>query len=354
MLDASKVNVIPPVERNATMNPNFAFNRRRALKTIFCSSAALALQLRDRNAFAQVADDATHLLAIGDFGTTGEYQRKVAAAMRSFVAEHKISPEAMMMLGDNFYGEVKDGFSIDSERWRTVIEDMYPASDFPGNFWAILGNHDYHDNIDGEMVQLAYAKRGNTRFKMPAKWYRFEVGNPQPLVSIFAIDTNFREISGRKPRPGATSLGYLSKEETAEQLKWLDEELSKPRAPFTIVIGHHPLYSNGSHGDSGTLIKQLGPLLERHQVHMYLCGHDHDLQHLELESRFTSFVISGGGGARTRRLKNDRVVPFANDVYGFTHLQVKADALTITHHGDDGVALHRFIKYPDGVVQSKA
>jgi hypothetical protein len=336
------------------MNPNFALNRRRALKTIFCSSAALALQLRDRNAFAQVVDDATHLLAIGDFGTTGEYQRKVAGAMTSFLAEQKISPEAMLMLGDNFYGEVKGGFSIDSERWRTMIEEMYPKSAFDCDFWAILGNHDYHDNMGGEEVQLAYANRGNTRFKMPAKWYRFEVGSPQPLVSVFALDTNFPEVSGRKQKPGATSLGYLSKEDTAAQLEWLDAELSKPRAPFTIVMGHHPLYSNGSHGDIGTLIKRVGPLLERHNVHMYLCGHDHDLQHLELESRFTSFVISGGGGARTRRLKNDRVVPYANDVYGFTHLQVEADALTVTHHGDDGVALHRFIKYPDGSVKSKA
>jgi tartrate-resistant acid phosphatase type 5 len=330
----------------------FVIDRRRALKTLFCSSAALALHVSTQKATAQAIEDtasgATHLLAIGDFGTTGEYQRKVAAAMQRYIADNKLVPDSLLLLGDNFYGPVKDGFTVESARWQTMIEEMYPEKAFPGKFHAILGNHDYHDNDSGEVVQLAYAKTGKSRFSMPAKWYRFEVGSEQPLATVIAIDTNLKEVSGRKPKDGQKSFGSLTKEEAKEQWAWLESELAKPRAPFTIVMGHHPLYSNGSHGDTKTLVKQLGPLLEKHKVHAYLCGHDHDLQHLELEDCFTSFVISGGGGARTRKLKSDRQVPFANDVYGFTHIQLEDSVMTISHHGIEQNRWHRFKKYPDG------
>jgi tartrate-resistant acid phosphatase type 5 len=341
-------------DRADQANQPSRIDRRRALKTLFCSSAALALHV-GAGGYAAAAEEkppsgATHLLAIGDFGTTGEYQKKVASAMQRYVADAKFTPESLLLLGDNFYGAVKEGFTVESPRWRTMIEEMYPPQSFPGKFHAVFGNHDYHDNDGGEAVQLAYAKLGKSRFTMPAKWYRFEVGKEQPLATVLAIDTNLKEISGRKPKDGQKSYGSLTKEEAKEQWKWLEDELTKPRAPFTIVMGHHPVYSNGAHGDTKTLVKQLGPLLEKHKVHAYFCGHDHDLQHLELENRFTSFVLSGGGGARTRKLKNDRHVPFANDVYGFTHIQIEESVMTISHHGIEQNVWHRFKKYPDGTM----
>lgn len=102
---------------------------------------------------------------------------------------------------------------------------------------------------------------------------------------------------------------------------------------------------------AGDLVKAWGPLFEEHCVHAYLCGHDHDLQHLELEGLRTSFVISGGGGARTRKMRTtDRMMPFGQDVYGFTHIQVLPDRLVFAHHGIQGELLHRFEKQADGRV----
>jgi hypothetical protein len=325
-------------------------SRRRALKTLFCSSAALALNLRNTTA-AEVAPQARHWLSIGDFGTTGEFQVKVAAAMRGFVERSAIQPEGLLLLGDNFYSRDKDGFTVESPRWKKWFEDVYPASHFPNRCYSILGNHDYHDNPGGEQVQLAYAKRNGTRWTMPAKWYRFEIGEPQHLVTVLALDSNLPSVSGGKDKKTGEPRASLTKSEVDQQQAWFRAELAKPRAPFTIVLGHHPLYSNGSHGDTPALIEQWGDLLEQHRVHMYLCGHDHDLQHLELDGKFTSFVLSGGGGARTRELKGTHQVPFARDVYGFSHLQVLPDRLTVAHHGLDGSQLHRFTKRVDGGVE---
>ncbi len=327
-------------------------NRRRALKTLFCSSSWLALNLKTDGLWAKdeaSSKDGLHILMVGDFGTTGEDQRKVAAAMRKFAKDREKTPDCLFLLGDNFYSKAKDGFSLTSERWRTTFEEVYPEIDFPGSCHAILGNHDYHDNPGGEKVQLAYSKRPGTRWSMPSKWYRFDLGpSSEPLATIIALDTNLPSVSGGKDKKTGKDRGSLSKDEAEEQLAWFMEELEKPRAPFTIVMGHHPLYSNGSHGDTDELIEQWGELLQTNKVHAYLCGHDHDLQHLELDGLFTSFILSGGGGASTRKLDPAREVPYGRDVHGFTHLQVLKDKLIFSHHGTDGGLLHRFTKHPDG------
>ena len=83
-------------------------------------------------------------------------------------------------------------------------------------------------------------------------------------------------------------------------------------------------------------------------VRAFLAGHDHDLQHLELEGRFTTHLLSGGGGARTRKMEVRHKVPFGQDVHGFTHLQITAQALTFTHYSADGAALHTVTKLQDG------
>jgi tartrate-resistant acid phosphatase type 5 len=342
------------------MNP---MNRRRALKTLFCSSAALSLNLRQQVVGA-VAEDGIHLLAIGDFGTGGKEQINVAQAMEKFVADQKIKPAGLWFIGDNVYGptyeeateEKKDkdrkkSFTVKSKRWKEQIEDMYPASIFPGPQWAVLGNHDYHDNPGGEKVQLAYGRENGVRWHMPEKWYRVDLGGAKPLVTFLAVDTNFPSISGGRNRKTGLPKTHMSESEVEQQHEWLKAQLAGPRAPFTVVVGHHPLYSNGVHKDSETLIEKWGGLFQKHQVHAYLCGHDHDLQHLELEGLFTSFILSGGGGARIRKLANEkRKMPYGKDLNGFTHLQIQPDALTFTHHGIDGGVLHRFVKKQDGTV----
>ncbi len=288
---------------------------------------------------------------IGDFGTGGADQIKVAGAMQKFVADSGVKPEGLLLIGDNFYGGVKDGggFQVDSPRWQKDIEAMYPASVFPGPMWSVLGNHDYHDNAGGEKVQLAYAAQPGVRWKMPAKWYRFDLGPVvKPLVTFICLDTNFPAISGGPDKKTKKPRNSLTAAEEKEQLAWLEAELQKPRARFTIVIGHHPLYSNGDHGDTKQLIAQWEPLFQKHQVHAYLCGHDHDLQHLEMKGLFTTHLLSGGGGARTRKLEGTHDVPFGKDVHGFTHLQIMPEALTFTHHSADGGALHTVTKLPDG------
>jgi hypothetical protein len=245
-----------------------------------------------------------------------------------------------LLLGDNFYSKMEGG--VKSPRWNTGFEEMYPASSFPGPCWAVLGNHDYHDNKGGEQTQLAYAKETpGTRWTMPHKWYRVDLPRENPAITLLCLDSNLPAVSGVKT-PIGNLRPSLTSEEEQEQVEWLKTQLAGPRGPFTVAVGHHPLYSNGSHGDTKSLVKAWGGIFQEQGVHMYLCGHDHDLQHLELAGLKTSCGVSGGGGARVRELKSYRKTPYGKNVYGFSHLSISRERLLLRHIDANGTQVHAF------------
>lgn len=330
------------------MHPTPLLTRRRLLKTLFCSSAGLALNLRPQTLAGASGDD-LHLLMLGDYGSKQPSQAAVAQGMRAYVERLHLKPEMLMLLGDNFYGKMEGG--LKSSRWDTGFESMYPAHVFPGKCPVVLGNHDYHDNAGGELVQLAYAKRGGTRWTLPAKWYREDLGD---WATLLFLDTNLKSVSGgSKNKDGkVVKKNCLTQEEETAQWTWLSKQLESPRGIFTIVVGHHPIYSNGSHGDSKELVEKLSPRLQDAGVHLYVCGHDHDLQHLELDVVRTSYVLSGGGGARVRELKTkERKMPFGTPVYGFSHLQINSQRLLLRHVDANGKQIHAFEKSPNHVMK---
>ena len=327
-------------------------NRRHFVRRAFHFSAAAALARGAGFSAAAVAassPDAHHLLAIGDFGSGNEKQRAVAAGMKRYVDDMRRKPGGLLLLGDNFYAKMEGG--VNSARWQTGFEQMYPATHFPGPCWAILGNHDYLDNTGGEQTQLAYAAaHPGPRWTMPAKWYRFDFPAQNPVVTFLCLDTDLRATIGDDVLDDGRIRNSLTAAEEAAQLEWLGKELHKPRAAHTIVLGHHPLYCDGKHKDKKPLIAYLDGLLREHRVPLYLCGHDHDLQHIELEDHPTSFVISGAGGARLYDVRDKRRGPFAQSVHGFTHLEIDERQLTIRHLDANRRLLHAFTKSAQGRV----
>ena len=318
-------------------------NRRRVLKTLFCSSVFMELNVAGR-AFAQDAPAAgsLDLLALGDFGSGDERQKSVARAMARYAAGLGKKPDGLLFLGDNFYGAMPGG--VKSPRWQSGFSAMYPARDFPGPCWAIFGNHDYHDTPGNEQAQLGYAGSLNrkTRWTCPAKYYRVDLPAVNPQVTLLMIDTNWETIN--RAVHGDKRPCWMKAEEQQAQMKWLEEQLASKRAPFTVVAGHHPVFSDASHGDTTELVRDLAPLLEKHGVHVYLCGHDHDLQHMEFEGHRTSFVLSGGGGARIYKSAETRKGSTVLDTNGFTHLSLVGEALTIRHIDPNGKVVHAFTK----------
>jgi hypothetical protein len=260
--------------------------------------------------------------------------------MRGYVQANQIKLGGMAFLGDNFYGSFPGG--VKCERWKTQYEDMYPADVFPGPHWAILGNHDYEDGPDIAAAALAYKRENpSTRWTIPSKWYSFDFPEGGPLAKIIALDSDY-----------SNTRISLSPEEKAAQERWLQEELEKPRTvPFLIILGHHPLHSPGPTGENAALIAVWEPLFTKHKAHLYFCGHDHDMMHLELEGKPTSHVVSGGGGASLSLINKPDYGPYSQRVFGFTHLQINQDLAIVRHIDPDQQEIHSFSKTPDGKVK---
>ena len=298
---------------------------------------------------------AAELLVLGDWGYDDQTaQARVAAGICAYARQHFLRPQALLMLGDNWYGELAGG--AHSTRWQTQFEQMYPASDFPCPAYAVLGNHDYQrwpeSKVDAELEYARSGRNGSaaTRWTMPARWYRFEFPAGNSWVTFLALDSNM-------PRPDGKEKGgrdfTLTAEQQAEQLAWLETELKRPRTtPFLAVIAHHPVFSDGPHGDHPVLIRDWDPLFRKYHVDLYMAGHDHDLQHLEFEGHPTSHFLSGSAGADLYSLKIEpsQRGPYAQKVYGFSHISVTAKQMTLRHLDQNGRTLHAFTKTPEGKI----
>jgi tartrate-resistant acid phosphatase type 5 len=332
-----------PISRRGFLHQSFAFS----------ALAALSSDL----AFAHVPSSgpgAHEVLMIGDWGyEDAAAQTHVAAGMTAYARKNSIHPDAFFLLGDNWYGPLDGG--VNSSRWHTNFEAMYPQDVYNCPAYAVLGNHDYQRFPESKVEsELAYARTPGTRWTMPARWYTFEFPRKNPLITFLALDSNMPH--GKPPSSASDKPSRdftLTPDEKDQQLAWLTDELSRPRAtPYLAVIAHHPVYSNGPHGDHATLIADWDPLFRKHNVTLYLAGHDHDLQHLEFENHPTSFFLSGGGGADLYDFKTDPTHrgPYGQKVYGFSHLSVAPDQLTLRHLDSDGRILHAFTKTPSGKI----
>ncbi|MCY7350353.1 MAG: tartrate-resistant acid phosphatase type 5 family protein [Cytophagaceae bacterium] len=287
---------------------------------VFLSSC----QRKDVNS---VSDSTLRFQIIGDWGTDSPEQRAVATRLNA-QAEADGS-QFTLSVGDHFY---PNGVSSATDsRWQSSFLDVYAGYVTRRDWFAILGNHDYYGNAQ---AQIDYAARSSI-WRMPARYYSFTKALDDREVLFVCLDTNpfAAEFAGGKS-PDVT------KQDGPRQLRWADSVLTASRATWKIVLGHHPIYSAGFHGDTPDLKRLLLPILKKHKVTAYLCGHEHDLQHIEQEG--IHFVVSGAGG-QTRLGGDNRPVAFQEkQKAGYAFMTLSTDTLRCKFYDAGGNVLHRF------------
>lgn len=248
------------------------------------------------------------VLAFGDFGTGSADQERVARGMAKQAPYH-----LGITLGDNFY---RRGLNSPTHpRWQSRWENLYSLLNI--RIYATLGNHDYLDDAspDAEMERSSLSRT----WCLPQPSYTFIAGP----VQFFAIDTDPIERKLPCARRGAA---------------WLKKALADSKATWKIVYGHHPIYTNGDHGEDLGFIpeikRQLLPVL-REKADVYLAGHDHDLQALKPDGGVW-FFVSGGGGQDTRPLRTSACRQWADSMHGFTVLEADNEKLTVSFFDADG------------------
>jgi len=247
------------------------------------------------------------VLAFGDFGDGSARQRTMAEAMQRYHAKKPFT--FAVTVGDNFYPTGMSG--PDDPRWDRDFKRMYGPMHVV--FYPSLGNHDWYQT-DSPAAEVLHS-REEPLWHLPATRYTFVAGP----VQFFAIDTNLV---------------------TRAELEWLDRELTASTATWKIVYGHHPVYSDGRHGGDPAVHDNVFPLLKG-RVDLYLCGHEHDLQHLAPDGG-VQFAIVGGGGAEPRAVNPGPRSLFAASKNGFGVIEADKKTLTFTYVGSELQTLHAF------------
>jgi acid phosphatase len=132
--------------------------------------------------------------------------------------------------------------------------------------------------------------------------------------------------------------GHIKKQNVPEQMAWFESALKTSTAPWKIVIGHHPIYTGGQHGNTPYLVEHVLPLLEKYKVQAYFNGHDHDLQHLQAGG--VNLFCSGGGSKPRASIRDLPQTKFAKGCSGFAAVGLQAGQMEVQMVDNQGNKLY--------------
>lgn len=222
-------------------------------------------------------------LAVADTGSGDANQRAVGQRMAEV---HQRQPVDLVVLGgDNIYpsGDLALVESTFQRPYRDLLQAGVP-------FHAVLGNHDIR-TANGA-PQVAYKP-----FGMNGRFYTLRRG----LVDFFLLDTNVNADWQR-------------------QISWLRTVLAQSRAPWKVMVGHHPIYSSGLYGNDPQLGARLTGLMRRHGVQLYINGHEHNYERSKPIDG-TTYLVVGGGGATLRPVLASAQSVRAVSAFSFAELE---------------------------------
>ncbi len=184
----------------------------------------------------------------------------------------------------------------DSSGHAAVVASIVPfAPDFFLNTGDIVDGTDYTQffAVEAELLKNApiFPAPGNHDspsqyqfgFARP-NYYSFRWGN----AFFLAIDTNSSHGSG------------------SSQYQWIQSELAEasadPAVEWIFAYHHHPAYSSGMHGNTGSVLTHLNPLYKQYGVDVVFAGHDHNYERIERDG--IVYLVTGGGGVSPRSMES--------------------------------------------------
>ena len=242
--------------------------------------------------------------------------------------------------------------------------DIYTSPYLHIPWYPILGNHDYRKSLVAQIEYSLY----NPYWIMKDTNYSIQYTLPSTLSSlpqVISTDNNPNTINTNNNHncisfifidtcpfiqeyydpnhwDNYPQFGINIKNSHPQALLlWLEEQLIKnyQQCIGSIVIGHHPIYTAGIHGDSQELVQQFKPLFDKYGVDMYIAGHDHTMVHLRKDD--IDYIITGAG---SRVRSNNIVTPetiWIGDVPGFTIHSMNSTHILTSYIHANGDVIHQ-------------
>lgn len=273
-----------------------------------------------------LGNEKNRFVVIGDSGGGLPFREMFADRLERLLQSKPF--QSVLVLGDNVYGAPKDGthpMDGDPALFTDRLWESFKGLIQKGvELFPILGNHDVR--YGQEEKQLAY-------LNVP-RYYQFSRGN----VDFFAVDTTVMlpsYDSCYKERPD------FAHQKAKEQVEWLDQQLAKSKSKYKIVMGHYPMYCSGRYhtrGINAELVRSiLQPILIKHQVDAYLCGHEHHYERSQSIYGLTHF-LSGSSSKLTKKVEHEKDPPYSRAALKQEH------QFMLFEETDDGLAFQTINK----------
>lgn len=288
--------------------------------SLFAERPDIAVPESRLDSLAQLTDGGYNFIIATDMNRFGHFGQREVGYRMGDVAE-AVGAEFVVATGDVFhYLGVQ---SVEDPIFRNCFEEMYTHPELQIPWYIIAGNHEYKGNTQA-LIDYSQISR---RWTMPSLYYMKSIKDDGLTADLFFIDTpplidKYREDPEEYPD--------ASKHSREEQLKWLEEALSKSKARHKIVFGHHPVYAETSKNPSERedMQKYVDPLLRAYGVDYYFSGHIHNFQVIRKPGSgvgyFTTAAIS-----KTRDVRPIDGTIFCSSSPGFTVVSLKEDSITV-------------------------
>ena len=277
-------------------------------------------------AFAQI-----ELFVANDVGRNGHYEQKPFAELMGRMAEeHDV--EAILALGDtHHYMGVQ---SVNDPLWMTNFELIYSHPELQVPWYPVLGNHEYRGNTQAVLDYSQVSRR----WQMPARYYSKVFEDDGVTLRVVFIDTTPLIDKYHKDTQDYPD---VSKQDMAAQLAWLDKELQQANEDWVVVVGHHPIYADTpkSPNERMDMQKRVDPILRRHNVNMYICGHIHNFQHITMPSDPIDYVVNTAGSL-SRKVKPIEGTQFCSPATGFSVISATKQSLSLYMIDSKGVVIY--------------
>lgn len=291
------------------------------------SNLTITAQITDYSIF----DKKFNFYVANDLGRNGYYDQKPIAELMGSMGE-EIGPEFILATGDVHHFEGVR--SVNDPLWMTNYELIYSHPELMIDWFPLLGNHEYRGNTQAVMDYSNVSRR----WTMPARYYTKAFEDDGITVRIVWVDTapmidKYRNESDKYPD--------AVKQDYKKQLVWLDSVLNAAKEDWVIVAGHHPIYAETPKDQSERmdLQQRLDPVLRKHKVDMYICGHIHNFQHVRIPGSNTDY-ITNSSGSLSRKVKPIEGTVFCSPEPGFSVVSANKKSLELRMIDKKGNVLH--------------
>ena len=278
-------------------------------------------------AFAQI-----ELFVANDVGRNGHYEQKPFAELMGRMAEeHDV--EAILALGDtHHYMGVQ---SVNDPLWMTNFELIYSHPELQVPWYPVLGNHEYRGNTQAVLDYSQVSRR----WQMPARYYSKVFEDDGVTLRVVFIDTTPLIDKYHKDTQDYPD---VSKQDMAAQLAWLDKELQQANEDWVVVVGPHPSYADTpkSPNERIDMQKRVDPILRRHNVNMYICGHIHNFQHIRPAGSKIDYVVNSSASLSRQQVNPVEGTIFVSGQPGFSILSCTKDNLRLDMINQQGEVIH--------------